>query len=92
MSLYAVQKFLFHLNRDVQVQQRFQTGRAALLADYDLSDDERSAIQTGDIGKLYVLCLARLTTFTQCSCPQSPSSVSVPLVAPWPPGSRTHPA
>ena len=55
MSLYATQKFLFHLNRDVQVQQRFKTGRAALLADYDLSDEERAAIFDGDIGKLYVL-------------------------------------
>ena len=55
MSLYAVPKFLFHLNRDAQVQERFKTGPAALLADYDLNDEERVAIQTGDIGKLYVL-------------------------------------
>ena len=55
MSLYAVQKFLFHLNRDVRVQERFQSSRDALLADYDLSDEERSAVQDGDIGKLYVL-------------------------------------
>jgi hypothetical protein len=55
MSLYSTQKFLYQLNRDAQVQQRFRDDRAALLDDYELSDEERSAIMAGDIGKLYVL-------------------------------------
>ena len=58
MSLYAMQKFLFALNRDVEVQRRYSEGgetRAALLAAYDLNDEEREAIAMGDIGKLYVL-------------------------------------
>ncbi|WPG38030.1 aromatic ring-opening dioxygenase subunit LigA [Variovorax sp. EBFNA2] len=58
MSLYAMQKFLFALNRDAEVQRRFaESGdtRTALLAGYDLNDEEREAIGTGDIGKLYVL-------------------------------------
>jgi hypothetical protein len=58
MSLYSMQKFLFALNREPQVQQRYGAGgetRDMLLADYDLNDEERVAIRDGDIGKLYVL-------------------------------------
>ncbi|WP_431125771.1 aromatic ring-opening dioxygenase subunit LigA [Variovorax paradoxus] len=58
MSLYAMQKFLFALNRDTDVQRRYAEGsgtRATLLAAYDLNDEEREAIDKGDIGKLYVL-------------------------------------
>ena len=55
MSLYGTQKFLYHLNRDVQVQSRYRDDQAALLADYDLTDEEHAAISGGDIGKLYVL-------------------------------------
>ena len=58
MSLYSMQKFLYALNRDPEVQRRYRAGgeeRAALLSTCDLSDEEREAIDTGDIGKLYVL-------------------------------------
>ena len=55
MSLYGTQKLLYHLNRDAQVQRRFAQNRAALLGEYDLDDEERNAIEQGDIGKLYVL-------------------------------------
>ena len=55
MSLYAMQKFLFHLNREPEVQRRWRDDRDALLAGYALTDEERDAIQRGDIGKLYVL-------------------------------------
>jgi Aromatic-ring-opening dioxygenase LigAB, LigA subunit len=55
VSLYSVQKFLYHLNRDPAVQQRYRTDVDALLLDYELSDEERDAIKRGDIGKLYVL-------------------------------------
>ena len=58
MSLYSTQKFLYHLNRDLEVQRRYGEGgqvRLALLAAYDLTDEERRAINEGDIGKLYVL-------------------------------------
>ena len=53
-----MQKFLYALNREADVQQRYRAGgeeRAALLAGYALSDEEREAIDAGDIGKLYVL-------------------------------------
>lgn len=58
MSLYAMQKFLFALNRDPEVQRLYAEGgaaRATLLAGYALDDEERQAIDAGDIGKLYVL-------------------------------------
>ena len=58
MSLYTMQKFLFALNREPQVQRRYAEGgaeRAALLDGYALDAEEREAIDAGDIGKLYVL-------------------------------------
>jgi hypothetical protein len=58
MSLYAMQKFLYDMNRGADVQRRYREAgetRDALLAQYDLNDEEREAIRAGDIGKLYVL-------------------------------------
>ena len=58
MSLYATQKFLFDVNRSDDVKSLYIAGgevRAALLARYDLDEEERTAIDDGDIGKLYVL-------------------------------------
>ena len=55
MSLYATQKFLYDLNRSAEVQRRYRDGRDALIAGYELNEDERAAIRDGDIGKLYVL-------------------------------------
>jgi len=55
VSLYATQKFLFHLNRDPAVQQRFRDDLPKLLEAYELDAEERAAILEGDIGKLYVL-------------------------------------
>jgi Aromatic-ring-opening dioxygenase LigAB, LigA subunit len=55
MSLYGTQKFLYHLNRDPRVQGRYRDDRAALLAEYPLDDEERGAIERGDIGLIYVL-------------------------------------
>ena len=55
MSLYGVQKFLFHLNRDARVQQRFKAEPDLLLDEYPLDAQEREAIRTGDIGLIYVL-------------------------------------
>jgi hypothetical protein len=55
MSLYAVQKLLYQLNRDPAVRKRFDTERAALLDEYELSGEERTAVESGDIGLLYVM-------------------------------------
>jgi hypothetical protein len=44
MSLYDVQKLLFHVNNDAAVRQRFATEHDALLAEYALTDEERRTL------------------------------------------------
>ena len=55
MSLYYLQKFLYELNRDESVQQQCKEDVEALLGDFELTDEERTALKEGDIGLLYVL-------------------------------------
>jgi hypothetical protein len=55
MSLYKLQKFLFDINRDRDMQRQFRADRSAVLERYDLSDEERGALEAGDVGLIYVL-------------------------------------
>jgi hypothetical protein len=55
MSLYQMQKFLFELNRDPAVQRDFRAHPGKALERYELSTQERAAIECGDIGLIYVL-------------------------------------
>jgi hypothetical protein len=55
MSLYQLQKFLYDINRDAGVQERYRADVAALLERYELTAEERAALATGDIGLIYVL-------------------------------------
>jgi hypothetical protein len=55
MSLYQMQKFLFDINRDPQMQARFLADRAAVLERYQLTDEEHAALAAGDVGLIYVL-------------------------------------
>ena len=55
MSLYQLQKFLYVLNRDDDAQARYKSDLDTLLGEYDLTDEEASALREGDIGLLYVL-------------------------------------
>ncbi len=55
MSLYYVQKFLFELNRDEGLQQRYLADRSAVLVPYEVSDEEHQALIEPDIGKLFHL-------------------------------------
>ena len=55
MSLYQLQKFLYQLNRDESVKQAFRSDPDAVLAAYELDDEEAGALRAGDIGLLYVL-------------------------------------
>jgi hypothetical protein len=50
-----MQKFLFDVNRDRGLQQRFREDKGAVLDRYLLSGEERGAIESGDIGLIYVL-------------------------------------
>lgn len=55
MSLYYVQKLLYQLNRDPAVRRRLTDDRDELLGEYQLTDEERTALVEGDIGLLYVM-------------------------------------
>ena len=55
MSLYALQKLMYHLNRDPKVRDRLRDDTAILLDDYELATEERHAIEARDVGLLYVL-------------------------------------
>jgi hypothetical protein len=55
MSLYYVQKLLYQLNRDEAVRKRFGADKTTLLNEYELTAEERKAIDDGDIGLLYVM-------------------------------------
>ena len=55
MSLYALQKLMFELNRNPKTQERFKTDRKTLLDDYELTPEERGALEKPDVGLLYVL-------------------------------------
>jgi hypothetical protein len=55
MSLYAVQKFLYELNRSDQMQARYTADPATELAPFDLTAEEITALTDPDIGKLFHL-------------------------------------
>ena len=55
MSLYYTQKLLFQLNRDPGVRRRLEQDLQGLLAEYELTEEERRAIGEPDIGLLYVM-------------------------------------
>ena len=63
MSLYAVQKLIYQLNRDPKIREQLVqdlNGLLAqssdeLLAQYELTEEERNAIRDPDIGLLYVM-------------------------------------
>jgi hypothetical protein len=50
-----MQKFLYDMNRDTGVQQKFRADLQELLTAYDLDAEERGAIEDSDIGLIYVL-------------------------------------
>ena len=54
MSLYYVQKLLYNLNRDTSVQDLYKSDLNQLLSQYKLTDQERTWLQNGDVGELYI--------------------------------------
>ena len=50
-----MQKFLFEVNRDRDLQRQMREGPQGVLDRYDLSAEERRALEAGDIGLIYVL-------------------------------------
>ena len=55
MSLYAVQKLIYELNRDARVREQLARDIDGLLGEYELTQEERTAIRDPDIGLLYVM-------------------------------------
>ena len=55
MSLYYTQKLLFQLNRDPAARRRLEADLEGLLAEYELTEEERRAIREPDVGLLYVM-------------------------------------
>lgn len=55
MSLYAVQKFLFDINRTETLQSAYRADRIGVLEPYDLTDEEIEALVSPDIGLLFHL-------------------------------------
>jgi hypothetical protein len=55
VSLYYTQKLLFQLNRDPAMRRRLELDIEALLAEYELTEEERRAVREPDIGLLYVM-------------------------------------
>ena len=55
MSLYQLQKFLYDINRYPTVQQTHRADLPGLLARYELTGEERRALEAGDVGLIYVL-------------------------------------
>ena len=53
MSLYEVQKLLFHVNRDPKTWNRFLDERDTLVAEYRLTEEERRAVMETDFRQLY---------------------------------------
>ena len=52
MSVYQVNKLIYTMKMDASLAERFRTDRAALLAESDLSDDERRALDSLDFAWL----------------------------------------
>ncbi len=55
MSLYALQKLLYTLNREPTLQDAFKTDPAPVLDRFDLNEEERGALLSRDIGLIFVL-------------------------------------
>lgn len=55
MSLYALSKLMFRLNREPDLQSRFGSDPAGVADEFALTDEERGAVLDHDIGLLYVL-------------------------------------
>ncbi|NKB98842.1 MAG: aromatic ring-opening dioxygenase subunit LigA [Pseudomonadales bacterium] len=55
MSLYGLQKLLYQLNRDEELQGRFRADKESVLSKFKLDIEERQAIEDEDIGLLYIL-------------------------------------
>jgi hypothetical protein len=55
MSIYRVNKILYRLELEEDFSKSVRADPVAALAEIDLTDEERAALLSGDVGKLYVM-------------------------------------
>lgn len=55
MSMYRVNKLFYQLETDKAYLDRFRADPPGVLAEIDLTDEERAALLAGDVGKLYLM-------------------------------------
>jgi Aromatic-ring-opening dioxygenase LigAB, LigA subunit len=55
MSLYQLQKLIYHVNRDPAARERYRSDPATFVCDYDLTEEEQTAVLNLDVRKLYGL-------------------------------------
>ena len=53
MSLYQLQKLLYHVNRDVERRERYRQDARGFVKSYELSDEEAKAVLNVDTRALY---------------------------------------
>ena len=55
MSLYQLQKLIYHVNRDPSQRERYRQDPAEFVKGYELTPEEKSAVVKVDVQKLYTL-------------------------------------
>jgi hypothetical protein len=55
MSLYQLQKLIYHVNRDAERRERYRWDAAVFVKGYELSDEEAAAVLNVDVRKLYTM-------------------------------------
>jgi hypothetical protein len=55
MSLYQLQKLIYHVNRDPSHRERYREDPAGFVKSYELSPEEERAVVRVDVRKLYTL-------------------------------------
>ena len=53
MSLYQVEKLLFHLFNDLDLQEKYKRDTEEVLKRFDLQESERAALREVNAGELY---------------------------------------
>jgi len=55
MSLYQLQKLIYHVNRDPVQRERYRQDAAAFMKSYELTDEEANAALSVDVRALYAM-------------------------------------
>jgi hypothetical protein len=55
MSLYQLQKLIYHVNREPSHRERYRQDPAGFVKGYELTSDEESAVVDVDVRRLYAL-------------------------------------